>query len=598
MENLSYTKINEFNASNSLLGHSFESDLNYLASAIDSNKLEVDKDLILEQFKYCYELYKGRNRFSNYPAYLHPLSVALIIIEELQVNDTATIVAALMHDIIIDFDEFDINAVHDRFPDDIADLIIEVTNISHTGQHAEIQKNQAEIYRKLFLSIVKDLRIFIIKLADRLHNLRMINYFQPERQKKLAEDTLDFFTPFAHRLGLQKLKTELETRSFYFLNGTQYNQILEFLAVRKKSFSEYLFLFLDSLKNCLDEAGIKYHLKTVQKQAYEIFSLLKDGKKLEDISDLFAMVIVLETEDENECSNTYNILLNKFNSFNFFDYISNPVFDLYHSLKTKLHNINGDVELIIRTEKMENYAENGFLPYLTKKNTAETSYELLKISEEEAELWGNWMQSMIETKGKQAPQIIWDTIKNNVFEKEITVYTKNNVPVKLPKDSTLIDFAFAVSYEMGMHVITGKVNNTIKDIFSRLEDGDLVEVITSAKCNPESNWLNNVVSFKAICHLHEYFKSNIHYKLKRGRKKEIKADYAVKLINIVGVDRNGMVNDIQAQLGADKILRIRLAHYVNEFEAVVEIKTQLDENINIYFAKLFNIKGIKSVSIA
>ena len=594
MENLFYIEDNDNMITP--FGQKFKYDMDYLESAIDTYKLNVDKQLILDNFRLCYKLYGDKKRFSNYPAYVHPLSVALILIEELQISDTDIIIAALMHDIIIDIENVDIEFVRKNFSNSIANLIIEVTNISHRGKHSEIRKNKAEIYRKLFLSIIKDIRIFIIKFADRLHNLRTIKYLDENKQRDIAEDTLNFFAPFAHKLGLQKLRTELETRSFYFLNKQQYTQIISFLAEKKKRFSEYMFIFLDKVKNSLDEAGVKYYLKNIHKQVYEIFSLLQDGKKLEELDNLFSLVIVLKTDDIKECYNVYNVLANKFNSFENLDYIDNSNVDCDNSLNTKLHNINGEVEIIIRTEAMENLAEQGLVQYIVNKNS---SYELLKISEEEAQLWGKWMESIIETKGNQATELIWNSIKNNIFEEGIVVYTKDKKSINLPKNATLIDFAFAISYETGLHVITGKVNNTIKDIFSKLENGDVVEIITSNKCHPESNWLNNIVSFKANYYLYDYFKNNINYKkLNISNKKNIiEKTNSNNFINVVAADRIGILNEIQDEIGRENILRTRLASCVDAFEAVFEIKSQKDENINRYFAKLFKIKGIKSVSI-
>ena len=574
----------------SSLGKSFKYDFNYLKNSIKRNDLVANEKKILEVFKLCYELYKDQKHVSGLYKYTHSLEVALIIIEELKIRDSDTIIAAMLHDVLIDIQDIDINFLEKNTSKDIVNLIVDITNIAHIDK----KNNKAETYRKLFLAIIKDIRIFIIKLADRLHVLRSLQYLPQKQQKEIAEETLNFFAPFAHRLGLQKLKNELEARSFYSINTTQYEQMLEFLAEKKKQFSEYMFVFIGAFKKVLDEVGVPYKLKSIHKQEYEIFLMLQDGKKLEDIDDLFSLVIVLKTENEEECYNVYKSLSNKFNILEVSDYISKPNTDWYRSLNIKLHNPNGAVEILIRTQFMQDLAEHALGKILTRKHSA---YDILQISEEDANLWSNWMKNIIETKEEQAGQIIWNSIKNNIFDKKITVFTKNKKnKIILPENSTLIDFAFSISLEIGIHAITGKVNNVVKNIFTKLKDGDEVEIITSNKCYPDSSWLKNIVSFKSACYLNSYFKTN--YKLKTKQKNISPQKEEITTISITGVERNGLLTDIKEKIGFENIYRIRLFPCTLCWEIAIDVKTQEKDVINNYFLELFKIHGIKSILIS
>lgn len=574
----------------SSLGKSFKYDFNYLKNSIKRNDLVANEKKILEAFKLCYELYKDQKHVSGLYKYTHSLEVALIIIEELKIRDRDTIIAAMLHDVLIDIQNIDINFLEKNTSKDVVNLIVGITNITHIDE----KNNKAETYRKLFLAIIKDIRILIIKLANRLHTLRTLQYLPQKQQKEIAEETLNFFAPFAHRLGLQRLKNELEARSFYSINTAQYEQILEFLAEKKKQFSEHMFIFIDALKKVLDETGVPYRLKGIYKQEYEVFLMLQDGKKLEDIDDLFSLVIVLKTENEEECYNVYKALSIKFKTLEVSDYISKPNTDWSRSLNIELHHPNnGAVKILIRTQFMQDLAEQGLGKLLAQ---AHSSYEILQISEEDANLWISWMKNIIETKEEQASQIIWNSIKNNILDKKITVFTKNKEDkIILPKNSTLIDFAFAISLETGIHAITGKVNNVVKNIFTKLEDGDEVEIITSNKCYPDSSWLKNIVFFKSACYLTDYFKTN--YNLKTKQKNIIFTKKEFTTINITGIERNGLLTEIKKKIGLENIYRIRLFPCVLCWEIAIDVKTQEKDVINKYFLELFKIHGIKSVLI-
>ncbi len=574
-------------------GKNQERDLEYLLTAIKKNHLEIDELQIIKAFTLSCELHEGQKRRSGVPYYVHPLSVALILIEELKIADTSMITAALLHDVIEDIPSVDKAFIENKFDKNIADLIDGITKIAHTGVRSELKKNKAETYKKLFMSIIQDGRIFLIKLCDRLHNLRTLQYLPNKKRTEIAEETLNFYTPFAHKLGITKLKMELETRSFFFYNYNQYKYILEFLAEKKRYFAEYMFVFVDMIKTCLNEKNIPHHLSVFHKHEYEIFLMLNDGKKLEEIDNISSLIIVLDSNNEEDCYMAHKALAAKFSSSYLVDYIVNPKTDWYRSINTELYSSEGKVEIIIRTAEMQEAAENGFISNITKKKSA--SYKSIDISEYDLRLWGDWMQDIIEQKGEDATQIIWNSLKNNVFDESITVYTKDKTPVHLPPKSTLIDFAFSQSEETGLHTITGKVNSSIKNIFSELNDGDVVEVITSAKCNPDSSWLNHIVSWKANCCLYNYFKTD--YRLKSNNVRATNRQYSASLFRISGIDKAGILPEITQNIGKDKIHRIALSPSCGYFEATLQTEKLPSEAINSYFLKLSKIQGIKSIEI-
>lgn len=584
------TNLKKYDETISPFGRDYNDDLEYLLNAIAQFDVDYDKTLIVKAFKICYDLNRGNQRASGIPNYVHSLSVALILIEEIKISDESMIIAALLHDVIKDRLDYNLYDIGRDFGITVANLVTGVTSIAHTGERGEIKKNKAETYRKLFTSVAKDVRVFVIKVCDRLHNIRTLQYLPPHKQVDIAKETLNFYTPFAHKLGLIKVKNELESRSFYFYNYTQYKQILEFLALKKSVFTEYIYFFLDSIKTCLNENNFPHTIKIMHKQEYEIFLMMQEGKKIDEIDNIFSLGIVLDSNDENDCYRANSILVSSFATSNFVDLLEKPHIDWNRSLNNTLYAPDGKVSITIRTQEMEDLASQGLIKKIINSNDSFQGFDLQK---EDFELWENWMQYIIETKEEEATQIIWNSIKRNVYSEYITVLSHKGEQI-LPKGSTVIDLAFAISYETGLHIITSKVNGLIKDIFYELNDGEAVEIITSPKCYPDSSWQNYAITFKAICHLSNFFKTN--YNLKENKRIDVEpSEYQV--LRVSAVESNGMVTQIQQIIGIENIQRISLASYINSFEiAIKTLKLTKDVN-NAIFLRLIKINGIKSVCI-
>lgn len=579
-------------------GLDVENDLQYLLSIIDKVAPGTDNETIEKAFRFCVNYHSGILRKSGYPYYTHPLNVLLILLQEFSVHDLPSLVSCLLHDTIEDVESVSKSLIASEFSEEIAEIVDAVTKIDEPDE--EIQTlllsdselatvNKAETYRKLFLSLVKDVRVILIKLADRLHNMRTLHYLKPKKQYDIAVETLNFYVPFAHRLGLSKIKMELENRAFYYTDKNTYEAIRTSLNNKRRDFIDYIKVFIDLIQKSLLEKNIESTISIIHKHEYEIYQMVKDGKSLSDIDNFYSLVIILRTDDVHECYRAHGVLANAFNTISFADYVANPKIDWFRSLNTELFGPDGKrVEILIRTEEMEKIAEEGFAANFSLKSGR---MRALQFSDQDLQDWGSWMRDVILNEGDKAPQIIWDSIKVNLFDSELNVYSKDGTSVKLPHGATLIDFAFFIDREVGLHCISGKVNGLVKDLKYKLRNGDQIEIISSPNSNPSLDWINNVVSYKAVYYLSNYFKNKSQNKNNKNAKRE---NYDAKL-RIKGDDRDGMLFDITSSIGSNNIRRVNLDTSESIFEGAITIHVRDDDQLNEIFAKLLMVKGIKSV---
>lgn len=583
-----------------------EYDLNYLLSEIDRIDDTIDKELVTKAFYFCYEKHKDIKRKSGYPYYTHPLNVTLILLREFSIHDTASIAASLLHDTIEDVADVSESAIAHEFGHDVAEMVQAVTKISNDNIASDgndidwdsldplekkklKHKLKASTHRKLFLALVRDIRVVLIKLADRLHNLRTLHYLSLPKQKEISLETLNFYIPITHRLGLNKVKMELENRSFYFSDKAAYEAIRVALYEKRRDFIDYIKVFSDTIQNSLNQHKLKHTLSIVHKHEYEIFKMINDGKSISDIDNFYSIVLILDTDDIHECYRAHGVLATAFNTISFVDYIAKPKMDWFKSIITELYGPDGKrVEIIIRTDEMEKIAEEGFSSKFSLKSGR---IRALNFTDHEIDDWGDWMQEIIEEEGEKATQIIWDAIKVNLFDSELTVYTKDGKTVTLPEGANLIDFAFSISEELGYHCISGKVNGMVSDLNYKLKSGDQVEIIHSNKFQPRQDWQDTVVSHRAVSYLHKYFKKNTNKDLDS---KVVSSDFDAK-IRIKGEDRERMLFEITEAIGKSIIKRISLDATDNLFEGIVAIKVRDKQELNLIIAKLMGIRGVKSV---
>ncbi|HRP01053.1 MAG TPA: HD domain-containing protein [Candidatus Kapabacteria bacterium] len=570
-----------------------DKDCEFLLEASRKVNSNLDITKIKTAFYYCVEKHKDVKRKSGYPYYTHPLNVALILVREFSFQDTNSIIACLLHDTLEDVEGLLKSEIEDLFGDDVAEIVDAVTKISHdqiqkeAGVSKELLKGLT--YRKLFIALVKDVRVILIKLADRLHNMRTLHYMSESSQKRISDETLNFYVPIAHRLGLNKIKMELENRAFYYIDRENYEAIRVALTTKRRDFINYIRVFSDLIQDSLNQNNLRHTLTIVHKHEYEIYKMISDGKSLSDIDNFYSIVIVLNTNDIHECYRAHGVLANAFNTTSFIDYISHSKIDWYKSIYTELIGPDGKrIELLIRTEEMEKIAEEGFAAKYSFKSGR---IRELNFTDKEIDNWGEWMQDIITDLGEQASQIIWDSIKVNIFDSALNVYTKEGTSISLPQGANLIDFAFALSTETGLRCVTGKVNGVIHDLNYKLKQGDQIEIIKSPNAFPKEEWQKEVVSHRAISGLHKYFKSVI----KDDKPSDIwQKNFEARLI-IKGEDRARMLYDITEAIGKTNIRRIQLDTSGNIFDGAISVYVIDEDELNRVFIKLLGIRGIKSV---
>ncbi len=576
-----------------VLGDNPEDDLELLLKSSKNKSEKIDTDKIRKAFELCYKVHGKPLRASGKPYYIHPIKVTMILLEEMSVTDNDILVASLLHDVIEDSvgeeNKQKIRAeINSIFGYEILEMVESLTKIKHSRMSKNLDK--AATYRKLFLALVRDVRVIIIKIADRLDNMRTLHYLRPEKQKEIALETLNFYTPIAHRLGLTKIKMELEDRSLYFINRQIYNDIKTALIDKRKAFIDYIRVFAEHIQNSLRAENVAHILTVVHKHIYEIYQMIQNGKTIDEIDNFYSMVITILSDNKFECYKVHGILVNAFNPVEqLVDYIAQPKINWYRSLITHLHGPDGKViEVIIRTQEMDRVAEEGIFSELTYNKGR---IRALEISDEELEQWGQWMEDVIEEKGDEATQIIWDSIRNNLFDAEIIAFSEDGKMVLLPKRASLVDFAFHLSYETGLHIISGKVNGQLKPLNYEIKNGDRVSIITSPNSFPKPEWQFFVVSYKAEIGLYNYFKQNPTEKRKKFQEQK---DFIVRL-RIEGDDRPGILQEITQAIDKANILRISLDSAENTFGGAITLKVPDNRHLNNIYLRLLNIKGIGTV---
>ena len=570
------------------IGDNPEEDLKLLLDASkDLITSDEDEKLLEKAFWFCVDKHSAVIRKSGKPYYSHPVKVALLFIDEFPVADLPSVISCLLHDTIEDVEDVTKESVTKEFSEEIAEIVDGVTKITFTDSSKEL--NKAHTYKKIFLSLVKDIRVILIKLADRLHNIRTLHYLKDEKRKIIAQETLNFYTPLAHKLGLTRVKMELENLSFYYTDQASYEAIREALTSKRREFIDYIKMFTNHIQNALNEANLKHTLSIVHKHEYEIYQIIQEGKAISDIDNFYSIVIILDSNDIKECYTAHGVLANAFNTINFIDYISNPNLDWYRSLNSEIYGPDGKkIEILIRTQEMEQIAEEGFASIfsLDKGRT-----RALTFSDEEIDQWSKWMSDIIESKGEDAIPLIWNSIKVNLFDTELAVFDKVGNQHNLPNGSTILDFAFKLSKEDGLHCISGKVNGLVKDIAHKLENGDQVEIIKSPNSSPKPEWQKFVVTNKAVIELYDYFKTSA---VGLNLNEDDNFEYELK---IIGEDKEEMLKKITSAIGQHSMVSVKIDSTGNMFDGSISLNMPDRKSLNKLFANLFLIDGIRSVKI-
>lgn len=475
------------------------------------NVPKVNKKLIEKAFNLSFEAHKNDIRASGEPYFEHPYAVAMIVAKEIPLDDIS-VVAALLHDVVEDT-EFDVEFLQKEFGTEVAEIVNGVTKISGVFSGHEII--QAENYRKLLLSMIKDVRVILVKFADRLHNMRTLEYVNPQKQRRIAQETLEIYAPFANRFGLGQVKWELEDLSFKYLNREAYEDIAKKIKNKRKEREAYINKFLGPILTKLKEHQIKFEIGGRPKHIYSIYKkMIKQNTTFENIYDLLAVRIILEDNDPNECYYVLGIinLLYKPVTERFKDYISIPKKNNYQSIHTTVIGPDGKlVEVQIRTRKMHEISEKGVAAHWRYK-------ENLVSSDSELEEWVNWVRDIFENASRSdATKELIDSFKLNLYQDEIYVFTPKGDLKRLPVNSTPVDFAFEVHSNVGYHCIGAKVNSKIVPLDTILHSGDQVDIITSKNQHPNKSWLHFVQTHKAKSSIRKYINKEEERLIEIGR---------------------------------------------------------------------------------
>ncbi len=465
--------------------------LDELLSTCRKHLPSINEALITKSFEFAMEAHKNDLRASGEPYFTHPFEVAMIVAKELPLDDV-TVASTLLHDVVEDT-EFDLDILAKEFGKEVAEIVDGVTKISGIFKGQEI--TQAENYRKLLLSMIKDVRVILVKFADRLHNMRTLEYVSPEKQRRIAQETLEIYAPFANRFGLGRVKWELEDLSFKYLNREAYEEIAKKIQSKRKEREAYIKKFTEPLLDKLDAYKLKYEISGRPKHLYSIYrKMVRRNKPFEEIYDLFAIRIILETLNTNDCYTTLGIVNQMYLPVpdRFKDYVSIPKTNNYQSIHTTVVGPEGRlVEVQIRTRTMHEVAEKGVAAHWRYK-------ENKSAPDNNLDNWVNWIRDIFENATREETRKdLLESFKLNLYQDEIYVFTPKGDLRRLPINATPVDFAFEIHSKIGYHCIGAKVNGKIVPLDSVLHSGDQVEIISSKNQHPNKNWLKFVTTHKA-----------------------------------------------------------------------------------------------------
>jgi GTP pyrophosphokinase len=549
-----------------------------------------DKETIRLAFDMALEAHKDMRRKTGEPYILHPLAVAQICAEEIGLGPLA-IVCALLHDTVEDT-HITLEDVSSSFGEKAASIVDGLTKIS--GVFDKGTSLQAENFRKMLLTLSDDIRVILIKLADRLHNMRTLDSMPRDKQLKIASETAYLYAPLAHRLGLYSIKTELEDLALKYTEPEIYNEIFSKIEQTKRERNRFINEFIDPIKEELIKQDINCDIQGRSKSIHSIWSKMKrQAVSFEEIYDLFAIRIIINVDEENEkavCWRAYSIITDFYqpNPDRLRDWISTPKANGYESLHTTVMGPNGKwVEVQIRSKRMHEIAEKGYAAHWKYKESA---------AESALDEWIQKIRELLEAPDTNALDFI-DDFKLNLFSDEIFIFTPEGDMIMLPGNATALDFAFEIHSDLGSKCIGAKVNHKLVPLSHKLRSGDQVEILTSNKQTPKEDWLTYVVTAKA--------KSKIKGLLKEEKKKlaEDGKEILMRKFSQLKVEFNN--ENINEMLGFYKIpssmeLYYRIAKGILDVEELkdfihekgnIKAKTQLKSDANSLEKIVKDIRG-------
>lgn len=464
------------------------------------NNNEKDIELIRKSYYYAEKKHFGQKRISGDDYILHPLNVALILTEISA--DAPCMAAALLHDTIEDSDATK-EEIESLFGSEVALLVDGVTKINKINFSSDSEASAA-YQRKILVGLSEDVRVIIIKLADRLHNMRTLDVMSEEKQKKKAKETLEILTPVAHRLGIYKIKSELEDLSLRYLKPDAYFDIVEKLNQKKVERDAAVSKMMDEVSNLLKEHNIPHEIKGRSKSIYSIYNKLSKGRPFSDIYDILALRVFVDTEQE--CYIALGLIHSKYKPVpkRFKDYIAMPKTNLYQSLHTTVFGIDGELfEIQIRTYEMDKIAEYGIASHWSYKEHKNGAVASKDVMEQKLQIFRNIIEL---NEDSSTPEEFVSSVKKDILSNDVIyVYTPKGDVVELPDGSTPVDFAYKVHSEVGDRMIGAIVNDNIVPLDYKLNNGDIIKINTNKASTPSKDWLSFVVTTGAKNKIRAYF---------------------------------------------------------------------------------------------
>jgi guanosine-3',5'-bis(diphosphate) 3'-pyrophosphohydrolase len=498
-----------------------------LLRALKNRLKKGDKKIVRRAFEIASEAHKDMRRKSGEPYIFHPIAVARIVVEEIGLGVTSAC-CALLHDVVEDT-EITLHDIETEFGSTYAKIIDGLTKISNIVDASATESMQAENFRKILLTLAEDPRVILIKMADRLHNMRTLVSMARQKQLKIASETSYIYAPLAHRLGLYEIKTEFEDLSLKYTQPEVYTDIAQKLQESKKERTKYINEFIKPIKEELEKNGLQFRIFGRPKSIHSIYNKIRKKKvEFSEVYDLFAIRVIIDTSKErekSECWKVYSLITNHYqpNPDRMRDWISFPKSNGYESLHTTVMGPGGRwVEVQIRTERMNEIAEKGL--------AAHWKYKEGNSQDTKLDLWLKHIAEVLNNPDTDTVDFVKD-FKLDLFTEEIYVYTPKGDMRVLPQGATALDLAFDIHSELGARCIGTKVNYKLTPISHVLKNGDQVEVITSSKQKPSEDWLNFVVTAKA--------KSRIKYYLKEEKRKKAEEGKEIFLRKIAHLEITG-----------------------------------------------------------
>ena len=468
---------------------------------LNQHRPQQDINEIEEAFVFAAKLHAGQYRISEEPYIIHPVEVAKILTDLMM--DKHTIIAALLHDIIEDTGTAP-ETIKEKFGEDVLNLVQGVTKLGKY-QFKSKEERQAENFRRMFIAMANDVRVIFLKLADRLHNMRTLNYMAAAKQQKIAQETLDIFAPLANRLGIGKIKAELEDLSLRYLNPEKYFEIAQLVALKKAERDATIQVLVEKIGQMLKQHKIKAAISGRSKHYYSIYAKMKrQNIAFHELYDISAVRVIVNSI--NECYEVLGIIHSQFKPIpgRFKDYIAMPKSNLYRSLHTSvLGPKSKPIEVQIRTHEMHQVAEYGVAAHWKYKEKGSQKANV------DTDIQFSWMRKLAEMeKDVSSASEYVESVKLDLFSDQVFAFTPMGDVIDLPKDATPVDFAFRIHTDVGFRITGALVNGRICPLSTKLHNGDIVEIMTSKTPAPRLDWLNFVVTKLAQSKIKQWYKKN------------------------------------------------------------------------------------------